>query len=104
MNQHKFGAAGAMFGDEEEGSVRAPDLMYYDTLVGGDESTGHDHSVSCCEVLCGRPRANEPKCNLLLCNVSRRVLKNMAMFVVVLILYILFLSVIMDGNRKQPST
>ena len=90
-----------MFGDEEEASVRAADPMYYDTLVGGaDDSISYDRRASCCELICGRPRLDEPKCNLLVCNVSRRVLKNMLLFLSILLIYILFLSLIM-GNRSK---
>ena len=87
-----------MFGDEDEPSVRAADPMYFDTIIGGDESFSYDQNVSCCELICGRPRVDEPKCNLLICNVSRRVLKNMLLFLGLLFVYVIFLSFIM-GNR-----
>lgn len=54
---------------------------------------------SCMEILCGRPSTDEPQVNLLFCNVSKRVLKNMVMFAIVLAMYIFFLSIIM-GKRS----
>ena len=63
----------------------------------------YDHQPSCCEIICGRPRVDEPKLNLLCCHISKRVVKNIFMFVVVLMVYIFFLSIIMGQSRKQPS-
>jgi len=55
-------------------------------------------SVSCCQLICGRPSTDEPKLNLICCNVSKRVVKNMIMFVVVLLVYMFFLSLIMNNK------
>ena len=73
--------------------------------MGADDSMAFDnrHDVNCCEMICGRPSDTEPKCNMLFCNVSKRILKNMLMFMVVLLVYALFLSLIMGNrSRKQP--
>ena len=92
-----------MFGDEEEGGVivRTPDQYNYTTLLGDEDSSMYDQrSLNCCELLCGRPSTNEPKCSLICCSISKRVLKNIVMFAVVLAVYVFFLSVIM-GNRSK---
>lgn len=95
-----------MFGDEEGSSVRTADQYNYEALVGGQadhDSLSFDQNVSCCELICGRPRLDEPKVNLLCCQVSKRLLKNIVMFVFVLFVYIFFLSMIM-GNRGKKSS
>ena len=95
-----------MFGDEEEGGapVRTPDQYNYSTLVGGDDDSAmyDQRGMNCCEMLCGRPSVNEPKCSVLCCRVSKRVLKNMVMFAIVLVAYVLFLSLIMGNRSKSP--
>ena len=88
-----------MFGDEEDmTSVRTADHYNYEALVDGNSGI-MDHRPSCCEVLCGRPRLDEPKVNLICCNVSKRVVKNVVMFTVVLLVYIFFLSM-MTSSRS----
>lgn len=87
-----------MFGEEELPSVRSADRYNYDTLVGGaTDSTSFDERASCCEIICGRPQVDEPKLNLLCCSLSKRVVKNMVMFVIVILVYMFFLSLMMGG-------
>ena len=97
-----------MFGDDEEeggvAPVRTPDQYNYTNLLGDDDQmTAYNQSqdINCCEMVCGRPSANEPKCNIICCKISKRVLKNMLMFTVVLLIYGLFLSLIMGNRSKQ---
>ena len=90
-----------MFGDDlETGSVRTADQYNYEALV-GEDSMMYDRQPSCCEMICGTPSTDEPKVNLICCNISKRVIKNMIMFAVVLLVYIFLLSIIM-GNRTAP--
>ena len=96
-----------MFGADEENqneSVRTADNYNYDMLVGGpnDSIDMHGNGQSCCELICGRPHIDEPKVSLVCCSMSKRVIKNAVMFVVVLLIYIFFLSLIM-GSKKAPS-
>ena len=90
------------------GSIRQADTYNYDTLVGGHmdstmEAMEGGASTSCCEVICGRPSADEPKFNFFLCRVSKRVVKNFIMILAVLLLYCFFLSFIM-GKGSRSST
>ena len=65
------------------------------------DAMGGSRGVSCCEVIFGRPSANEAKFNCLFCRVSKRVVKNFLMILAVLLLYCFFLSFIM-GKEKHP--
>ena len=84
------------FEDEENILVRSADEATYDQLVGGPSER---QGFNCCEYMCGRPEENEDKINLGLCKARKRVVKNSAMFITVLLIYIVFLSMIM-GNKK----
>lgn len=63
----------------------------------------YEERASCCEIICGRPRTDEPKVNLVCCSLSKRVLKNMVMFVIVLLVYMFFLSLMMGGQKGSKS-
>ena len=71
-------------------------------MLVGDDSVTYDRSPSCCELICGTPSIDEPKLSLGCCNVSKRLIKNAVMFLVVLLIYIFFLSIIM-GNRSSTA-
>ena len=84
------------FDDEENILVRSADDATYDQLIGGP---GERRGFNFCEYMCGRPEDNEDRINLGVCRARKRVVKNSAMFLTVLLIYVLFLSMIM-GNKK----
>ena len=84
------------FDDEENILVRSADDATYDQLIGGP-SERRDFNI--CEYMCGRPEENEDRINFGVCRARKRVVKNSAMFLTVLLIYVAFLSMIM-GNKK----
>ena len=85
-------------------SVRTADRFNYDMLVANTEGGsifGGDQELSCTELLCGMAREDEPKLNMGCCTVSKRVVKNMVMFTVVLIIYIFLLALITGKNNHS---
>ena len=83
--------------EEQVDMVRSADSATYDRLIGGQDNSQEGFNI--CRYLCGRPQENEPRVNLICCQPSRRILKNSAMLVSVILIYILFLSLMM-GSKK----
>ena len=77
---------------DEENIDRQADNYNYDMLM-GENGENHDSTVpsSCCHFLCGTPSVDEPKINMLCCKPTRRVVKNLFLFLLVLLIYIFFL-------------
>lgn len=74
----------------------------FDEGDGGDEGGAFSERPTCCSLICGIPTPDEPKVNFICFRISRRVIKNVLMFVIVLVFYMLFLSFIMGGSRSTP--
>lgn len=70
-----------------------------DPMGDGSGSAG----LSCCEVICGRPRSDEPKFNLGCCRISKRVVKNFFTILAVLILYCFFLTMLMGKGTSSSA-
>lgn len=68
---------------------------------GAGSCYGDEGGASCYELLCGTPNENEPVYNLLCFSVSKRVVKNVTMFILALVFYVLMLSVITSGNSHK---
>ena len=60
----------------------------------GGSCYSDQYELSCTELLCGAATDNEPRINLVCFDVSKRVVKNMAMFVFVLLVYCFILGII----------
>lgn len=81
----------------EAGSIRRADQYQYDNLMAdnSDGGDGGDEGVSerrtCCNLICGVPAPDEAKVNCFCFRISKRVIKNVLMFVIVLAIYMMFL-------------
>ena len=62
---------------------------------------GDGGEISCYDLLCGTPRDNEPVFSFLCFSVSKRVVKNISMFIFVLLFYILVLSVVTSNKKTR---
>ena len=93
-----------MGNDDECMSVRTADRFNYDMMVTeGSAYHGGEQELSCIELLCGTARDDEPKLSLICCTVSKRVVKNIVMFITVLMIYCFLLSVITSKQNKNAS-
>lgn len=83
-------------------SVRSADQYNYDMLMNTEGSFyGDGGEISCYDLLCGTPRDNEPVFSFLCFSVSKRVVKNISMFIFVLLFYVLVLSVVTSNKKTQ---
>lgn len=94
------GQEGTTPGDEEgtQRSLRSADQYNVDMMLGEDES---QVQPSLCELIFGRPSEDEPKLNCGCMRVSKRVIKNVVLFTVVIAVYVFFLSIITGGRVSK---
>ena len=89
--------------DEDNQSVRSADQYYQDQMVGGVDDMAYYEELrartGCCSFLCGTPTPGEPKISLGCFSVSKRVLKNIFMFLLVLVAYCTFLYFMMSERK-----